>query len=71
MRSHNVPERGLLPLRELREHKWVFVSSVKNSEMAVGERITCDWYPHKMRLGLIMGRVTSAYDNEIMLTNRM
>ena len=47
MRSHNVPERGLLPLRELREHKWVFVRSVKNSEMAVGERITCDWYPIK------------------------
>jgi len=32
----------MLPLRELREHERVFVRSVKSSEMAVGERITCD-----------------------------
>ena len=48
MWSHHDPQRGVLPLRELREHERVFVGGVKNSEMAVGKRITCDWYPHKM-----------------------
>ena len=33
MRSHHDPQRGMLPLRELREHERVFVGGVKNSEM--------------------------------------
>jgi len=48
MRSHHDPQRGMLPLRELREHERVFVVGSKDSDMAVGERITCDWSPHKM-----------------------
>jgi hypothetical protein len=36
MWSHHDPQWVMLPLRELREHKWVFVRSVKNSEMANG-----------------------------------
>jgi hypothetical protein len=43
MRSHNDPERGVLSLRELREHERMFVSGVKHFEMAnVDERMTCD-----------------------------